>query len=181
MISVHGLAKPNNMHSIQQNDQMQCSKVAVRLQEKIVYFSEGLSKGLCKTSHTFVAEMIYGIQVTQSVVLADVARALDERISIKKSEERLSRQLGRQGLGAVVQDNLLAQASKPIRDDTLLIIDPSDITKKYARKIHYLATVRDGSEGQLAEGYWLCNLAGAEVEYNGIIPMYQHRSQLQLF
>jgi hypothetical protein len=153
---------------------MQGSKVAVRLREKIVYFSGELSKGLCKTSHRFVAEMIYGIQARQSVVLTEVARALEERISIKKSEERLSRQLGRQGLGAVVQDNLLGQASKRIKDDTLLIIDPSDITKKYARKMQYLATVRDGSEGQLAEGYWVCNVVGAEVEHNGIIPMYQH-------
>jgi hypothetical protein len=153
---------------------MQGSRVAVRLREKIVYFSGELSKGLCKTSHRFVAEMIYGIQARQSVVLTEVARALEERISIKKSEERLSRQLGRQGLGAVVQDNLLAQASKRIKDDTLLIIDSSDITKKYARKMQYLATVRDGSEGQLAEGYWVCNVVGAEVEHNGIIPMYQH-------
>lgn len=174
MISVHRLAKPNDVHSIQQEDQMQGSKVAVRLREKIVYFSGELSKGLCKTSHRFVAEMIYGIQARQSVVLTEVARALEERISIKKSEERLSRQLGRQGLGAVVQDNLLGQASKRIKDDTLLIIDPSDITKKYARKMQYLATVRDGSEGQLAEGYWVCNVVGAEVEHNGIIPMYQH-------
>lgn len=153
---------------------MQGSKVAVRLREKIVCFSGELSKGLPKTAHRFVAEMIYGIQARQSVVLTEVARALEERISIKKGEERLSRQLGRVGLGAVVQDNLLAQASKQIKDDTLLIIDPSDITKKYARKMQYLSTVRDGSEGQLAEGYWVCNVVGAEVEHNGIIPMYQH-------
>jgi hypothetical protein len=118
--------------------------------------------------------MLYGIQARQSVVLTEVARCLEEPISIKKSEERLSRQLAREGLAAILQDNLLAQATHRIKEDTLLIIDPSDITKKYARKMQYLATVRDGSEGQLAEGYWVCNVIGAELDHNGIIPLYQH-------
>jgi hypothetical protein len=74
----------------------------------------------------------------------------------------------------ILQDNLLAQAANRIKEDTLLIIDPSDITKKYARKMQYLATVRDGSERQLAEGYWVCNVIGAELRHNGIIPLYQH-------
>jgi len=153
---------------------MQGSKVAVRLREKIVHFSGELSRGLPKTAQRFVSEMVYGIQAKQSVVLTQVARALEEPISIKKSEERLSRQLSREGLGAVLRDNLLAKAAGRIQDDTLLIIDPSDITKKYARKMQYLATVRDGSEGQLADGYWVLNVVGAEVEHNGIVPVYQH-------
>ncbi len=153
---------------------MNSSKVAVKLREKIVHFSGELSRGLPKTAGRFVAEMIYGIQAGQSVMLTEVARCLEEPTTIKKTEERLSRQLGREGLGEVVQDNLLAKASKQINDDTLLIIDPSDIKKKYAKKMQYLGRVRDGSEGQLAEGYWVCNVVGAELDREGIIPMYQH-------
>jgi hypothetical protein len=153
---------------------MQGSKIAVRLRGKIADFSGELSRGLPKAARRFVSEMLYGIQARQSVVLTEVARCLEEPISIKKSEERLSRQLAREGLAAIVQDNLLAQAANRIKEDTLLIIDPSDITKKYARKMQYLATVRDGSEGQLAEGYWVCNVIGAELDHNGIIPLYQH-------
>jgi hypothetical protein len=153
---------------------MQGSKVAVRLREKIVHFSGELSRGLPKKAKKFVSEMLYGIQATQSVLLTEVARCLEEPISIKKSEERLSRQLARQGLAATLQDNLLEQAAGRIKEDTLLIIDPSDITKKYARKMQYLGRVRDGSEGQLADGYWVCNVIGAELHDNGIIPLYQH-------
>lgn len=153
---------------------MNSSKVAVKLREKIVHFSGELSRALPKTAHRFVGEMIYGIQARQSVMLTEIARCLEEPTTIKKTEERLSRQLAREGLGEVVQDNLLAKAAKQIKDDTLLIIDPSDITKKYAKKMQYWATVRDGSEGQLAEGYWVCNVVGADLERNGIIPMYQH-------
>jgi len=153
---------------------MQGSKIAFRLRGKIADFSGELSKGLPKKARKFVSEMLYGIQARQSVVLTEVARCLEEPISIKKSEERLSRQLARDGLAGILQDNLVEQAAGRIKEDTLLIIDPSDITKKYARKMQYLATVRDGSEGQLAEGYWVCNVIGAELDHNGIIPLYQH-------
>lgn len=45
-----------------------------------------------------------------------------------------------------------------IQDDTPIILDLSDIAKPLARKMDYLATVRDGSSGQLVNGYWLVEL-----------------------
>ena len=153
---------------------MDSSKVAVKLREKVVRFSGELSKGLPKTAQRFVGEMIYGIQARQSVMLTDIARCLEEPTTMKKTEERLSRQLCREGLGRVVQDNLLAEAAGQISDDTLLIIDPSDIKKKYAKKMQYLAKVWDGSEGQVCDGYWVCNVIGAEADRDKIVPMYQH-------
>ncbi len=62
-----------------------------------------LSKGLPKVSERLVSELVYGIQASQSVVLTKVGRVLEENISIKKTEERLSRQLGRRSLGSIVQ------------------------------------------------------------------------------
>jgi hypothetical protein len=44
------------------------------------------------------------------------------------------------------------------KDDTPLILDLSDIAKPLAKKMDYLATVRDGSTGQLVNGYWLVEL-----------------------
>jgi hypothetical protein len=55
--------------------------------------------------------------------------------------------------------------------DTLLILDPSDIRKKYAKKMQYLATVHDGSEHELGNGYWTCNVVGAEVGDSKIVPL----------
>ena len=45
-----------------------------------------------------------------------------------------------------------------MQDDTPIILDLSDIAKPLARKMDYLATVRDGSSGQLVNGYWLVEL-----------------------
>ena len=146
-------------------------RMARKLRDKIVGFSGELSNGLPKTAERFVREMIYGVQASQSVVLTKIGRTLEEPISIKKVEERLSRQLLRRGLGQKVQDNLLEMAAPHIGKDTLLILDPSDIRKKYARKMQYLATVHDGSEDELGNGYWTCNVVGTEVEGSSIVPL----------
>ena len=63
-------------------------------------------------------------------------------------------------------------ASSRVREDTLLVLDISDIAKKYARKMEYLAMVRDSSEGTLANGYWSCSVIGAEVGEKVLTPLY---------
>jgi len=45
-----------------------------------------------------------------------------------------------------------------VQDDTPIILDLSDIAKPLAKKMDYLATVRDGSTGELVNGYWLVEL-----------------------
>jgi hypothetical protein len=45
-----------------------------------------------------------------------------------------------------------------MQDDTPIILDLSDIAKPLAKKMDYLATVHDGSSGQLVNGYWLVEL-----------------------
>jgi hypothetical protein len=77
---------------------MYFAKIAQKLREQIVQFSGGLSTGLPKVARRFVAEMIFGIQARDSVRLTEVGRALGERVSLKKTEERLSRHLGRHRL-----------------------------------------------------------------------------------
>jgi hypothetical protein len=55
--------------------------------------------------------------------------------------------------------------------------------KPYAKKMEYLSRVRDGSEGKLADGYWLCQVIGVENEGNEITPLYGelYSSQAQDF
>jgi len=150
---------------------MDYSRIARKLRDKIAGFSGELSRGLPKVAERFVREMVYGIQASQSVVLTKIARTLEEPVSIKKLEERLSRQLLRRGLGQRIQENLLTMGSALVGKDTLLILDPSDIRKKYAKKMQYLGTVHDGSEHELGNGYWTCNVVAAEVDGSTIVPI----------
>ena len=63
--------------------------------------------------------------------------------------------------------------SQRVRPNTVLALDLSDIRKEYAQKMEYLATVHDGSSGELQQEYWLCDVTAAEVNGSEIVPLYQ--------
>ena len=151
---------------------MYFARTAQKLREQMVRFSGELSAGLPKVSRRFVAEMVFGIQARGSVRLTEVGRSLGEKISLKKTEERLSRQLGRKGLERKIQRRLIEQAAPRIEEDTLLVLDLSDVTKKYAEKMENLAQVRDGSEKELGWGYWTLNIVGANTKGTKLVPLY---------
>ncbi len=153
---------------------MNRSQIANKLKGQIREFSGKLSKGLPKVAGRFLEKMVYGILCRQSVRVSEIGRALNERIRLIKTENRLCRQLGRPGLEERVTDNLVEEGAPDIKRDTLLLIDPSDISKKYAKKMEYLAHVRDGSEKELSKGYWTVRVVGAELERVKIIPLYDH-------
>jgi len=144
-----------------------------KLRVQINKFSGELSRGLSKPRRRFVEEMIYGIQTRGSVRLTEVARALDEPISLKKTHERLSNNLSDPRILDVVSEQVLSHGASRIKDDSLLIVDPSDLCKKYAKKMEHLAEIRDGSEDKIGKGYWLCEVIGAEVEESEITPLAQ--------
>ena len=152
---------------------MDSSRTANKMRAQIGKFSGVISSGLPKVAVRFVGEMVYGIQASQSVVLSEIGRALEEPIAIKETEERLSRQLMRKGLGEVIQNNLLKEAGARVTGDMLLVVDLSDIMKRYARKMEYLAPVYDGSAGEIKNGYWLCEIVGVRLGSERLLPLYQ--------
>jgi hypothetical protein len=70
---------------------------------------------------------------------------LEESISLKKTEDRLSANLNSEGLAGTLLDEIARFGSRRGQRDALLIPDTSDIRKVYARKMEYLARVRDGA------------------------------------
>jgi hypothetical protein len=153
---------------------MQYRKLAHKMKAQIVNFSGILSKGLPKVAQRFTAEMIYGIQVRQSVRISEISRSLNEPIALKKTEERLCRQLRRPGLRSHFLHRVLTEAAPRVTDDTLVILDLSDIAKKYAEKMEYMAGVHDGSDNTVGNGYWILQAIGARVGASGITPLYSH-------
>ena len=57
-----------------------------------------------------------------------------------------------------------------IQDNTPIILDLSDIAKPFAKKMDYLATVHDGSTGELVNGYWLVELY-ASLGHKNPVPV----------
>ena len=151
---------------------MNDSRTANKLRAQMVTFSGVISRGLRKVSRRFVQEMVYGIQAGQTVVLSEIGRTLEEATPLKETEERLSRQLMRRGLGRTVQHNVLREGATLVKKDTLLVVDLTDIRKKYAKKMPYLAGVRDGSTGEIASGYMTCQVIAAELEGKKFVPLW---------
>jgi len=152
---------------------MNYSKIATKLQSKISKFSGYVSRKSDKTLRRFVSEAIYGILSSQSVMLTEIGRSFETEISIKKIEERYCRQLNKKKLWRTIHNNILQSASGMVKEDTLLILDLSDIHKKYAKEMEYLAEVRDGSQGgKIVKGYWTNQVIATEVNSNEVIPLY---------
>jgi hypothetical protein len=144
---------------------------ATKMRAHLGHFSGSLSGGLCKPARRFVAEALYGIAARQSVRLTEIGRSLEEPIALAKTETRLSRNLGRPELAKHVGQAVLREGARQVGERTLLILDLSDIAKPYAEKMEYLAQVRDGSTGAIADGYWLCQVVAVENEDTAIVPL----------
>jgi hypothetical protein len=151
---------------------MNLSKISKKIQQQMQQFSGKLSRGLPKTAGRFVEEAIYGIQARGTLRLSEIARSLNEEIGLQKTINRLSRQLKRRGLLEHIEYEVLTEGKDRIKQDTLLILDLSDITKPYAKKMEYMAQVRDGSNSVIGEGYWTVQVVGAECSGKEITPLY---------
>jgi len=152
---------------------MNFSHLANKLRSKITRFSGILSQDLDKTARRFIQEAVYGIMASQSVLLTEIGRQLESQVSLKKIEERFCRQLKKPKLWSCIHDQVLSMAKSRVKEDTLLILDLSDLKKKYAEKMEHMATVRDGSDrGELVHGYWTNQIIAAEVGSDQITPLH---------
>lgn len=131
------------------------------LKRGILKYSEKISKKLTRPVKKFVCQMVYGMLASGSCLLTEIGRNLNEEISLKKTEIRLSRNLN--GLEKSESDQLMEAYLHSIRNrydnKSILIIDGSDITKKASTKLEGLCKVRDGSTGEIGVGYHTIGVA----------------------
>lgn len=152
---------------------MSIAQMAGKLRDRICDFSGELSQSFSKTEKRFIHEMIYGIQARQSVRLSEIARSLNEDIQLKKTIDRLSSRLARKGMAEEITERVVRHGKNRIKENTLLIVDPTDITKRYAERMEYLARVRDGSDKVIGNGYWVMEVIAAEAGERDVVPLYQ--------
>ena len=121
----------------------------------------------------FLGQMLFGIQAAKDTLVSEIARSLQEDILAKKTQERLERHLAMDGMDAKIHGGILCDAAPAIHEDTLIVIDPTDIQKAYAEKMEYLAKVWDGSEGKVGDGlgYTLCMAIACENGCRRIVPL----------
>lgn len=148
-------------------------QIARKLQEQIHSFSGIFYPHFSKPRARFIEQMIYGIQASRDVKLSSIGRSLGEDILLKKTEERLSRHLASEGLGQRINEVIAEHGSRKVHRDTLIVIDPTDVRKPYAKSMPYMARVRDGSTGDIVNGYSVCNVIACEPGSRRMIPLHQ--------
>jgi hypothetical protein len=107
-----------------------------------------------------------------TLVVTDLARWIHDDCSdvFYRLKRLLNHLTSREGdLTAAITAYRQAMAGD-IEPDTPLIIDLTDLAKPRARKMNYLALVRDGSEHKLVTGYW-CVEVYAWLAKKRILPL----------
>ena len=121
----------------------------------------------------FLGQMLFGIQASRDTLMSEIARSLQESILAKKTQERLEWHLAMDGMDAKIHGSILCDAAPGIGESTLVIVNPTDVQKKYADKMPYLAKVWDGSKGRVGDnlGYTLCMAIAYENGCRQIVPL----------
>jgi len=77
------------------------------------------------------------------------------------------------GMGQRINEVLVKEAAGRVRAETLIVVDISDIQKPYAKRMPYLARVRDGDTGEIGQGYWSCVAIACEPQSRRVIPLHR--------
>lgn len=106
-----------------------------------------------KVAQKAIYDLSFGILKSGDVKVTNIARALDEPCDLKHTVKRLNDRLGTDNYVATVESAVADQYPKAFDDNTVVAIDTTDTTKRYARKMENLSKVRDGDTGKIGLGY----------------------------
>lgn len=153
------------------------TEVSHRTQVKLHQYLNGYRHYLSLPEYKFLWDMVFGILKHKHIHLAKIARALQESISPKKTEERLSYHLGKADLSEELMVVHLERIGHQCKRYRYLIYDGSDIVKSHAEKMEGLALVRDGSQSSdekvsLGKGYHWDNLIAVSEDGSQLLPLY---------
>jgi len=123
-------------------------------------FLKKIGNNLSVPDKKFLRDSLVGLLRCGKPIVCQMARHLpNQRTRFLSRLDRLEAHLVRASDFDSKVTTALPQLWLPfVQDNTPIILDLSDIAKPLAKKMDYLATVRDGSTGELVNGYWLVEL-----------------------
>lgn len=150
------------------------SRLGYEIKRDFTNFSLRISKGLKRPQEKFVHQMIYGILAGNKLHLSEIARSLKESITLKKTIDRLSKNLHAFDGKDSVMHNYLGLVRQQVKDDyAVIIIDNSDIVKPASTKLEALSEIRDGSTGEITQGYLTIEAAVLSEKGKMPLPVYE--------
>lgn len=142
------------------------------LKREIVNFSKKVCKGKSKPVLKFVTDMFYGMLECQNVHLSNIARALKEKITLKKVIERLSRNLAELNEGQEIFDNYVNNIKKEEKETGILVIDETEVAKPQSVSLEDMCEIRDGSTKEITQGYFIIEMVALAKSHKMPIPVY---------
>ena len=150
------------------------NRLGYEIKRDLTNFSKKISKGLKRPQYKFISQMIYGILAGNKVHLSEIARSLNETISLKKTIDRLSRNLFAFTQKDLVMKNYISEVEKQTNEEqAVIVIDNSDITKPCSPKMEAISDAHDGSTGEIKKGYFTVEAAVLSKDKKMPLPVYE--------
>jgi hypothetical protein len=143
------------------------------LKRGTVNFAKNISRSLTKPKQKFVADMIYGIIASGSCKLTEIGCELKEGTRLAKVSERLGRNLKSLSDTKTLMADYIAAIRPSIGENTMLILDPSDVIKPSSPKMEGIGEIYDASEQTFGNGYWTIGAVALTEEHRQPIPVYE--------
>ena len=130
------------------------------MKREIEKFSKKVTNNTDKVTSKFVFDMQYGLSKGKSCLISEISRALDEKINLKNTIERLCDNLARltDNQKNIIKNNYYKEINKYFSEEPVAIFDDSDISKRYGKKFEDLDRVVDASSSnkETVNGYHVC-------------------------
>lgn len=147
-------------------------KMTAGIQSEFTSYYHRLSKHITKPELRFVREACHGILVSKSVIISRLSTQIQDKISLKKTQERFRRHYTKSGFWKELIAGHIQSVRNVFRHNDFLLFDLSDIQKKYATRMEGLKRVYDGSTKDNGPGYWLANILGVRRDGSRLYPLY---------
>ncbi|MFZ2146782.1 MAG: transposase [Sedimentisphaerales bacterium] len=129
-----------------------------------------IGKNLSVPDKKFLRDGLIGLLRAGRPIVCQMARHLsDQQTKFISRLDRIDRHLIKNSsFDHNVKEALPGVWLPYFKDDTVIILDLSDMAKPLAKKMDYLAIVRDGSTGELVNGYWLLEMYASLSRHNPV-------------
>ena len=142
--------------------------IAQNTQVKFHQFMYQFKKSFTLPEFKAIRDITRGILSSGSVIVNQIAKDLNEQTTVKKTAERCYRNLKHRNLHERLSAQLIERQCRYFDNETIIIVDESDIVKSNATKMEGLSKVRDGSTGAHSSlGYDLLNVVAYRKQTNG--------------
>ena len=156
-----------------------------QISKKFNCFFAKMRKHITKPEADFLKDLLVGLIRTGDPIISKVSKSLREDIKEKNTDKRLRRNIGKKDFWKEILFSYLKINRRIIESMRYIVIDDTDIQKKYAKKMEGLCRVRDGDKKdkkrKIGNGYPLLNILGVGKDREDIISVYSELFSFKKF